>query len=327
MGSYSPIVNVSVPARHNINIQNGLIACFTTALFVYYYHFFRKSKRIKLLEDKPSKRKIPGPGQHFLGAVANILALRDHTKFFEVLENWGKQYGPVIQLNFGPYNITTLNSPEYVKKLLGSTDTNYMGKGFAYKPFKPFWDDGIIISKGDKWKNRRRVLEKHMFSYKSLASYMDIFNEQGDTLIQTIDEKFHDGKEHGIEQILFKSSLQSIIRILFGKSLDDFESLANCEISYMECLCRAKELMTKRILTPYLLNDFIMNFHPLSKLQGFLTKIGRKYVLSSILDESARPLKNHDEPRRENVLKDELAAAGVPLEGIIEETQTLIGAG
>ncbi|CAL8139146.1 unnamed protein product [Orchesella dallaii] len=327
MGTYSSVVDVAVPAPHSINIQNGLIACFTTALFVYYCNFVRKSKRNKQLDDKTRRRKIPGPGQHFLGAVANILALRDETKALKVIENWCERYGPVFQLNFGPYNVTALNCPEYVQKLLGSKDTNHLSKGFIYKPFHAFWYDGILTSAGEKWKSRRRILEKHMFSFKTLVSYMDIFNEQGDTLVQAIEERLKDEKEVGLCPLLLDSSLNSIINAIFGKRLPDLESSSNAKFSFMEGMCRAKELMAKRIMTPYLLNDLIYKLHPFSKVQKFLNKLARKHVITGILDESVEPLMNHDEQRRHNILKRELAAAGVSLEGIYEETMTLLGAG
>ncbi|CAL8084052.1 unnamed protein product [Orchesella dallaii] len=239
METYSLVVAVAVPAAHNINIQNGLIICFITVLFVYYYDFLRKSKRNKGLEDKTNKRIIPGPGQHFLGAVANILALRDETKALKVLEKWAERYGPVFQLNFGPYNVTALNSPEYVQKLLGSKDTNHLGKGFIYKPLQAFWNDGILTSKGDKWKSRRRVLEKHMFSFKTLVSYMDIFNEQGDTVVQAIEKRLNEGKEEEeVGQLLLSTTLNAITKAIFGKSLADFDSVTSSNLSFLEVMRR-----------------------------------------------------------------------------------------
>ncbi|CAL8085379.1 unnamed protein product [Orchesella dallaii] len=322
MGPNYTDIDLLASARHYININNGLVACFASALIVYYYKSSRKANSNEWSDGKRSSRKLPGPGQHFLGSIANFLAVWDETKCLKVFENWCKEYGPLFQLNFGPYKLTALNSPEYVQKLLGSKDTNYLGKGFIYKPFHPYWDDGLIITKGDKWKSRRRILEKYMFSFKTVSSYMKIFNEEGDTLVHAIGDHFNDGMEKDIEKIVMKASLQSITNATFGKSLADFESLAKCELGFMEAICRMKELVAKRVLAPYLLLDFIWKLHPLSTLERLVEKVLRKHAVASIMDESEQPLKKHGAS-----MKQDLAAAGVPLEGIIEESQTLIGAG
>ncbi|CAL8085177.1 unnamed protein product [Orchesella dallaii] len=304
------------------NIQNGLVAILAATLYLYFI-VRRRAKSNKILDSKQTKRTIPGPGQHFLGALANVFALRDTSKTLEVMDYWCRKYGPVYRVNFGPYNVTVLNSPKYIQKLMGSKDTNYLRKGFIYKPFKPYWNDGLIMSKGEKWKSRRRVLEKHMFSFKSVFNYMKIFNAEADALVVGIGEIFGNGKENGIEHLLMRTSFQTITNAAFGESSAEVDSLTDQELSFIDVVNRTKEVATERIMKPWFLIDSIWNLHPMSKLGNLLEKVGKKYAHTTLLNNgSGKSTNKHGQG-----IKQDLLDAGVSLEGITEEVITLISAG
>ncbi|ODM90388.1 Cytochrome P450 4c21, partial [Orchesella cincta] len=287
-----------------VTLQNGLLFIFAAVVVLYYASRRRKTR----------KRKLPGPGQHFLGAFANILALWDMKKCLKVFENWCGKYGPVFTLNFGPYSLTVLNSPEYIQKLLGSKDMDYFGKGFIYKPFKPYWQDGLLTSKGEKWKFRRKLLERHIFSFKTLTGYMSIFNEEGDKLVKQMEEIFSDGSERGIEELLMSASLEIITSATLGKTVAQLEAATNVDITFPYAINQAKEIIAKRSKEPWLLLDFIWRLHPLSNVEKVILSAAKKLMAATLI-------KNPVQNRQIGIgINEALLSAGVP----VEESITLI---
>ncbi|ODM87030.1 Cytochrome P450 4V2 [Orchesella cincta] len=238
-------------------------------------------------------------------------------KCLKLFENWCGKYGPVFTLNFGPYSLTVLNSPEYIQKLLGSKDMDYFGKGFIYKPFKPYWQDGLLTSKGEKWKFRRKLLERHIFSFKTLTGYMSIFNEEGDKLVKQMEEIFLDGSEKGIEELLMSASLEIITSATLGKTVAELEAATNVDITFPSAINQAKEIIAKRSKEPWLLIDFIWRLHPLSKVEKRCQKTDGCHLI-----------KNSEQNRQIGIgINEALLSAGVPVEGVFEESITLICAG
>ncbi|CAL8085121.1 unnamed protein product [Orchesella dallaii] len=77
-----------------------------------------------------------------------------------------------------------------------------------------------------------------------------------------------------------------------------------------------------RMLKPWLYLDFIWNLHPMSKEEKILIECGRNLILAGLSNDAEQPLKNNGVGMHR-----ELMVAGVSLEGIIEETITLVTAG
>ncbi|ODM94416.1 Cytochrome P450 4c21 [Orchesella cincta] len=277
----------------------------------------RKHKKSNVETLSVSNKRLPGPGHHIFGGIANMLALSNTKIFLKVMESWCSKYGPVFEGVLGTKRVIMINSPEYVQKLLGSKDSNYFDKGFIYEPFKPFWNDGLIISTGAKWKHRRKLLDKHIFSFRTLTSNMQIFNDEADRLVDSLRGT---NCETGVKisHLLKTATLNAIIKATSGKLVAELEPEDAGKISFTEMVDMAKPLITKRMTNPWLLIEPIWQMHPLSKVQKFISKMASVQIRKAI-DES--------EENNKVSLKQDLLAEGVPVEGILEETVTLLSAG
>ncbi|ODM91186.1 Cytochrome P450 4C1 [Orchesella cincta] len=235
-----------------------------------------------------------------------------------VLDGWCRSYGPVFSVKLATQSVIVLNSPEYVQKLLGSTDSNHFDKGYAYAALKPYWKDGLVVSTGAKWKHHRRLLDKNMFSYKTLLGHMRIFNEDATLLVRSLGDN---GGEL-IHELLKSASHNSIMKATLGKQVD-FASSENGEMSLFEICLRAKQMIVKKVANPWLLFEPIWRLHPLSKVEDNISKLAWKYIRSYVAaDDTDSIEENNNFP-----LKQELLAAGVSIEGVVEETATLLTAG
>ncbi|ODM90387.1 Cytochrome P450 4C1, partial [Orchesella cincta] len=240
----------------------------------------------KLTQRNPWNRyySLPGPGQHVFGVFSNMLAFRDLTKAIKVGDKWCAKYGPVYNVNFGFWSGTCLNSPEYVQKLFSPADAEN-DKGRLYDNMRPFLKDGLLLSKGDKWRFRRKLLTKHMFSFKTLMSYMSIFNEEADSFVKEIGEVFSDGKEKEVEHIVMTSSLNVITKAALGKSVAALESKEPGDVSFHECVNRSKEITGFRAGSPWLILDFLWRLHPKFKEQDFIAKMITKHTMKALVDD------------------------------------------
>ncbi|ODM89223.1 putative cytochrome P450 4aa1 [Orchesella cincta] len=265
-------------------------------------------------------KRLHGPGGSLLGPLMNVLALRNTKTTLNVLENWCRIYGPVFKLRFGPMSFIMLNSPQYFQKLLGSTDVNHHHKGFIYEPIRPALNDGLIISTGEKWKRRRKLISKHMFNHKTFVSYISIFNDEANQIVKALQET-GSGTEVNVSAFLIDATLNAITKASIGKPLADCESLVGDNIGIAELVSRFKEIVAKRVMKPWLLYDPVWRLHPLSKVESFLSKISWRqmsYAISS---------NNSLHEGKKTSLREYLVEEGVPIEGILEETATLLSAG
>ena len=63
-----------------------------------------------------------------------------------------------------------------------------LDKGVDYNFLVPWLGDGLLLSRGAKWKSRRRLLTP-AFHFKILDSFVDISQKQGRILCQLLGER------------------------------------------------------------------------------------------------------------------------------------------
>jgi len=69
---------------------------------------------------------------------------------------------------------------------------------------------GLVVSSGEKWKSRRKIMDKHIFSHRMILSYMEIFNDEANRLVNDIEETHLIGKEMKMATLLKRATLNAI---------------------------------------------------------------------------------------------------------------------
>jgi len=87
---------------------------------------------------------------------------------------------------------------------------NHLTKGTIYDAFKFGLMDGLVVSSGEKWKSRRKIMDKHIFSHSMILSYMEIFNKEANRLVNDIEETHSIGKEMEVATQLKRATLNAI---------------------------------------------------------------------------------------------------------------------
>lgn len=117
-----------------------------------------------------------------------------------------KKYGPNVAL-FGLLNHVELlvTRPEDIETIMTGKTTK---KSNLYTFIQPWLGEGLLISHGTKWFNRRKIITP-TFHFKILEQFIDVFNEQDKKLVQKL-EKYASGDDCNIYEHITAIALDNI---------------------------------------------------------------------------------------------------------------------
>ncbi|KAJ8955792.1 hypothetical protein NQ314_006841 [Rhamnusium bicolor] len=126
-----------------------------------------------------SLRNIPGPKP--LPIIGNLNEIGKTTvDLLQSLIKLQNKYGSLYKLWFGPKLHLVMSKPEYLEQLL--TSNIHLTKSDGYDLFRPFLGDGLLVTTGEKWRSRRKMITP-TFHFKILEEFMTVFNKQFDVLV------------------------------------------------------------------------------------------------------------------------------------------------
>jgi len=82
----------------------------------------------------------------------------------------------IFEIRLGNKKFIILNKPGYAKHVLQKNQRNYK-RHFAYEILQLLFGEGIITLEGEKWKEKRRLIQP-FFNKKSVESYFTKINEE-----------------------------------------------------------------------------------------------------------------------------------------------------
>jgi cytochrome P450 family 4 len=134
---------------------------------------------------------------------------------FDWLEDMNKKLGRVYVFTLDPFDDGTfvVSDPVVSEAILKSQ--KLLDKGFDYDLIKPWLGDGLLISTGEKWHQRRKILTP-AFHFQILEKFVDIMSEQGEVLLDKLAE--HDGKVVDVFPLVNLYSLDVICGEIISKT-------------------------------------------------------------------------------------------------------------
>ncbi|XP_046641989.1 cytochrome P450 4C1-like isoform X2 [Daphnia pulicaria] len=225
--------------------------------------------------------RIPGP--KYFPIVGNALEIAgglDHLLHtFQI--KWAQKYGGIYRIFIGTRCFIPISSPELMEVILSSQKT--IDKGTSYSELIPWLGQGLLISSGDLWRSRRKLLTP-AFHFSILNTFVEVFNEQSRVLcgiIGDICQSFADGKsEMDVYPFLAKCSLDVICEVAMGTKIN----AQTDDSDYYKAVCRMGQVMITKFQKPWLENQRIFSLSALGKehdqllktLHGFTEDIIRK---------------------------------------------------
>nr|XP_023012134.1 cytochrome P450 4g15-like [Leptinotarsa decemlineata] len=151
------------------------ILCLTAILTAYHY-WFKNLRHVKLTDNIPSPRTLPILGHIHMGIGKSPTDVYDL-----VYDLYHKLNSDIVKLYFGPKLYIGICSAEDAELILGSSV--HLEKPQEYRLFEPWLGDGLLISKGEKWRSHRKMIAP-TFHTSILKSFMPVFNKNANNLVE-----------------------------------------------------------------------------------------------------------------------------------------------
>ncbi|KAK7579861.1 hypothetical protein V9T40_000490 [Parthenolecanium corni] len=145
----------------------------------------------------------------------------------------------------GPIGVIHIGSAENAQTILSST--THLDKSFVYDFFKPWLGSGLLISTGEKWHHRRRLLTP-AFHFTILEKFFGAIVANSKLLVTKLDSKTNLPK-FNIVPYLTECSLLNICETAMGVKMDKEIHLRD---DYLKSSHIYNETMFDRMMNPLL---------------------------------------------------------------------------
>ncbi|XP_050101183.1 cytochrome P450 4d2-like [Anopheles aquasalis] len=218
-----------------------------TALLVGTFVFLLISSLIERRKLKKIAKHFPGPKP--LPIVGNLLqfAFLDIPGIFEKVVELHQNYGKDFMMwSLFNWTVIMMTSPKNVEKVLLAKKTQ---KSLLYEFIEPWLGQGLLISSGEKWFQRRKIITP-TFHFKILEQFIRSFNTESDTMVKLL-RKHVNGKEFDIYDYVTLMALDSICETSMGTTVDAQHNPNNQYVQNVKRMAVLVLLRTISVLGPY----------------------------------------------------------------------------
>ncbi|CAG7732735.1 unnamed protein product [Allacma fusca] len=208
------------------------------------------SAAILFLRKKTTKCLHSIPGPRVFPIVGNALQLADKTKFLNRLLQWHHQFGDRYLFSIGPTNTLVLADLKDLKTVLESQ--SLLSKGHAYYFTRSWLGNGLLVSKGNKWRIRRKILTP-AFHFKILELFQSVSNEQSMILVKLMKRKHEKCEPCLIHNMISLCALGIICDAALGTRLRCQEESS----VYTQAVMKQSEYIFNRLISPWFHNNYI----------------------------------------------------------------------
>ncbi|XP_053692240.1 uncharacterized protein LOC128740702 [Sabethes cyaneus] len=151
-----------------------------TGLSVVLFSYYRYRKLVKI------KTHFAGPESQFLWGTTSKFVGKSIPDIFDIITEMHKTHGEDVAI-IAAFNelMLDLSSRKNVEKVLQSRTTK---KSFVYDFLQPWLGSGLLISTGEKWFQRRKIITP-TFHFQMLECFLDVFNREADLLVSKLKSK------------------------------------------------------------------------------------------------------------------------------------------
>ncbi|XP_041778262.1 cytochrome P450 4d2-like [Anopheles merus] len=197
---------------------------------------YRDRKRLQHIASH-----FQGPKPHWLLGYLPLFPVNDIPGIFETMVKLHERYGQDL-FNWGLLNdhMVVVTSAANVEKVVMAKKTE---KSQIYEFIEPWLGQGLLISSGEKWFHRRKIITP-TFHFKILESFVTVFNREAELLIEKLGQNADAGREFDIYEPISLYALDSICETSMGVEIN---AQHNPENQYVRDVKRMSELVLLRI--------------------------------------------------------------------------------
>ncbi|KAJ8947560.1 hypothetical protein NQ318_005040 [Aromia moschata] len=171
----------------------------------------------------------------------------------------------VVRIFLGSKLLVVLMDADDVEIILGSNV--HLQKSDEYALFEPWLGNGLLISKGEKWRSHRKMIAP-TFHSSILKSFMPVFNKNANNLIESF--KKESGKAFDVHDYMSGTTVDTLLETAMGvKKTDEDNTGFDYAMSVMK-MCNILHLRHYKI---WLRPDFIFKFTKMNTEQSYLLNV------------------------------------------------------
>ncbi|CAH1639816.1 unnamed protein product [Spodoptera littoralis] len=214
-------------------------------------------------------RKLPGPRDDFI--VGNgWTVIRSPVETMKNGRVLASQFDGIFRVWIYPFGAVFIYNPEDIEIIMSSM--KYGDKSSIYNFLKPWLRDGLLVSNGEKWQTRRKILTP-AFHFNILKQFCEILDENSERFLEVLHQTA--GKPIDVVPVLSEFTLNSICETAMGTQLRDDNSTAR---SYKQAIYDIGSVFFDRFVRVYLYPDLIFNLSPLGKKQNKHLKVVHSFT-------------------------------------------------
>uniref|UniRef100_A0A7E4W9V8 Cytochrome P450 n=1 Tax=Panagrellus redivivus TaxID=6233 RepID=A0A7E4W9V8_PANRE len=249
------------------------IAVVVGAVTAIIYYIARRYNFMKVNIDK-----IQGPTP--LPLIGNIHQFKFRPdQFFEqaqgvayMFRNNGER---IARIWLGPQPVLILYGAEECEAVLGSS--KMLTKLFHYDFLSPWIGQGLLISKPEKWRPRRKLLTP-TFHYDILKDFVEVYNRNATTLISKFDKMATSGGFHDVFHDITLCTLDVICESALGATIN----AQTTHTPYLDAVFKMKYIIHQRQIKPQYYPDIIFNLFGAGAEQSRCVKILKDFTSKAI---------------------------------------------
>ncbi|CAG9796528.1 unnamed protein product [Diatraea saccharalis] len=202
-------------------------------------------------------RQIPGPKDVFI--IGNTLELLiTPVELFKLGRRYANKWKDIYR--FIAFNIRAVNifNPEDIEVVMSTM--KHSEKSYFYSFLRPWLGDGLLLSGGEKWKGRRKILTP-AFHFNILQQFHEILDQNSRRLVEEI--SFKVGKPIDLVPLLSDFTLNSICETAMGTRLESSKSAR----IYKENIYEIGKCLVERFSKMYLYSPWIFNLTSIARKQ------------------------------------------------------------
>lgn len=239
-----------------MSILGTILLVLPPVLWVWYH--IANRRKVTLAARFPGPPTVP-----ILGNLLIYVGKRPED-ILDIMSSYVAIFGNIYRIWISSFEVAFFfNDPKDVEVILSSN--TLLKKNKLYDYLVPWLGTGLLISKGNKWHSRRKIITP-AFHFKILEQFLDTFEKKGRKMIDQLKEKVmksDKGTVVDLYPLINTCTLDVICETSMGFELN---SQDNQNSSYVSAVVRTSEIATKRFVSAWMRIDFIFQwFYPALK--------------------------------------------------------------
>ncbi|XP_047996311.1 cytochrome P450 4C1-like [Leguminivora glycinivorella] len=283
----------------------------------------------KVLTDDDPLDKLPGPRKWPILGNSFILTLTSQEEYFVLVREFVKQYGDRFVYKLFNTRVLSICGAKDTEVIL--SHSRNISKSSHYKFVEPMLGTGLLLSTGNKWHSRRKLLTP-TFHFNILKNFSVVMEERSRAFVGQLWKTM--GEEVEVASVIKDFTLYTICETAMGISLDLDKSKPALE--YLDAVINIGPLILERNISPWLQPDFIYHRLPAGRRHDKYLKTIHSFSDNLIHGRKQQRMKDMEEFEtiEEDGVKKRLAfldlllevesRGEIDLEGIREEVNTFM---